>query len=185
MSSSQDPLGIVGTVVDGKYQVEAVIGEGGFSVVYRAEHIIWKQPVALKCFNALAGVPAAMRQDLLNGFIQEGKLMTNLSSRTAAIVQARDVGTLTAPRDGAQVPFMVIEWLEAGRSTACSRWSASRVPARSIYDVLALLERSPARSRWCTRRTSRIATSTREPLRDRRPAQAGAFVKILDFAAPR
>ena len=52
--SLTDALGLIGTVVDQKYKVEAVVGEGGFSVVYRAEHIIWKQPVALKCFSALA-----------------------------------------------------------------------------------------------------------------------------------
>ncbi len=183
MSSSQDPLGIVGTVVDGKYQVESVIGEGGFSVVYRAEHIIWKQPVALKCFNALAGVPAAMRQELLNGFIQEGKLMTNLSSRTAAIVQARDVGTLTAPRDGAQVPFMVLEWLE-GRplDRVLSMERQQEYPPRSIYDVLALLE--PVASALEVVHAQGIAHRDIKPanlfvIGD--PRLPNAFVKILDF----
>jgi len=183
MSSSQDPLGIVGTIVDGKYQVEAVIGEGGFSVVYRAEHIIWKQPVALKCFNALAGVPAAMRQELLNGFIQEGKLMTSLSSRTAAIVQARDVGTLTAPRSGEQVPFMVLEWLE-GRplDRVLSMERQAEMPARSIYDVLALLE--PVATALEVVHVQNIAHRDIKPanlfvIGD--PRQPGAFVKILDF----
>jgi len=184
MTSSKDPLGIVGTIVDGKYRaVEAVIGEGGFSVVYRAEHIIWKQPVALKCFNALAGVPAQLRQELLNGFIQEGKLMTNLSTRTAAIVQARDVGTLTAPSTQEQVPFMVLEWLE-GRplDRILHTEREGRFPARSIYDVLALLE--PVASALEVAHVQNIAHRDIKPanlfvIGD--PRGPGAFVKILDF----
>ncbi len=180
---SSDLLGIVGTVVDGKYLVEGVIGEGGFSVVYRAEHVIWKQPVALKCFNALANVPAQLRQELLNGFIQEGKLMTNLSSRTAAIVQARDVGTLTAPATGQQVPFMVLEWLDGrplDRVLALER--SSNAPARSIFDVMALLE--PVASALEVAHAQNIAHRDIKPanlfvIGD--PRASGVFVKILDF----
>ncbi len=183
MTSSPDPLGLIGTVVDQKYRVESVIGEGGFSVVYRAEHIIWKQPVALKCFNALAGVPAQLRQELLNGFIQEGKLMTSLSTRTAAIVQARDVGTLTAPRTNDQVPFMVLEWLEGrplDRILLTER--ETQMPPRSIFDVLALLE--PVASALEVAHAQSIAHRDIKPanlfvIGD--PRGAGAFVKILDF----
>src|SRR5689334_10949102 len=87
-----DVLGIQGTEIDGKYVVGQPIGEGGFSVVYRAEHKIWRQPVALKCFKILSNVAPDQRQKLLDSFLQEGKIMTDLSSRTAGIVQARDVG---------------------------------------------------------------------------------------------
>lgn len=180
---SHDALGLIGSVVDQKYRVDAVIGEGGFSVVYRAEHIIWKQPVALKCFNALANVPPAMRQELLNGFIQEGKLMTNLSSRTAAIVQARDVGSLTSPKTGAQVPFMVLEWLE-GRplDKILQEECARRLPPRSIFDVMALVE--PVTSALDVVHAQNIAHRDIKPanlfvIGD--PRGAGAFVKILDF----
>src|SRR5215470_14921692 len=106
-----DPLGISGAVIADKYKIGRAVGEGGFSVVYRAEHTIWEQPVAIKCFKILANAPEDQRQKLLDGFIQEGKLMAQLSSRSAAIVQARDVGTFTTP-DGTWIPFMVLEWLE-------------------------------------------------------------------------
>src|SRR6476659_6469707 len=101
-----DPLGICGTIIAEKYKIGAVIGEGGFSVVYKAEHTIWKQPVAIKCFKILSHAPAEQRDQLLDGFIQEGKLMTALSSRSAAIVQARDVGTFTT-QEGLWIPYMV------------------------------------------------------------------------------
>lgn len=183
MTSSIDPLGIVGTIVDQKYRVEAVIGEGGFSVVYRAEHIIWKQPVALKCFNALAGVPAQLRQELLNGFIQEGKLMTSLSTRTAAIVQARDVGQLLAPKTNEQVPFMVLEWLEGRPLDRILQMERdARMAPRSIFDVLALLE--PVASALEVVHAQNIAHRDIKPANlfvIGNPREAGAFVKILDF----
>ena len=179
----QDSLGLIGTTVDQKYRVESVIGEGGFSVVYRAEHIIWKQKVALKCFNALANVPVALRQELVQAFIQEGKLMTSLSSRTAAIVQARDVGTMTVPRTGDQIPFMVLEWLEGSPlDSVLQREHAARFPARSIFEVLALLE--PAASALDVAHAQGIVHRDIKPanlfiIGD--PRGTGTFVKILDF----
>ncbi len=183
MSDSLDPLGIVGTVIDQKYRVDGVVGEGGFSVVYRAEHVIWKQPVALKCFNVLAGVPPQMREELLQGFIQEGKLMTSLSSRTAAIVQARDVGSLTLPQTGQVIPYMVLEWLEGrplDRVVQVER--TQNLPARSIFDVMALLE--PVASALEVAHALNIAHRDIKPanlfvIGD--PRSAGIFVKILDF----
>jgi formylglycine-generating enzyme required for sulfatase activity/serine/threonine protein kinase len=106
-----DPLNLVGTTVGEKYDIEAVVGEGGFGIVYRAMHRIWKQPVAIKCFKALMDVAPDVREALLKDFIQEGALLTQLSGRTASIVQARDVGTFMTP-SGAWVPYMVLEWLE-------------------------------------------------------------------------
>lgn len=109
--TDRDPLGIVGLVVADKYRIERLVGEGGFAVVYRAQHTIWNKPVAIKCFNGLSAVPVEHRDRFQHAFIQEGALLTELSSETAAIVQARDVGAFTTPA-GVWVPFMVLEWLE-------------------------------------------------------------------------
>ena len=107
----QDPLGLVGKKIDDKYIVESLVGEGGFAVVYRAQHLIFKRPVAIKAFRALSDFGVEQRERLLNDFIQEGALLADLSERSAAIVQARDVGTLTTP-NGDWVPYMVLEWLD-------------------------------------------------------------------------
>lgn len=106
-----DPLNISGQLVAEKYRIEHLVGEGGFAVVYLAEHTIWKQPVAVKFFSGLSQAPAEYREELLHQFIQEGALLTELSSQTAGIVQARDVGAYTTPA-GQWVPFMVLEWLD-------------------------------------------------------------------------
>ncbi len=41
-------MGLIGVLLDGRYVVERVVGEGGFSVVYRARHIRFDGPVAIK-----------------------------------------------------------------------------------------------------------------------------------------
>jgi len=112
--TDRDPLNIVGQSVADKYVVEKLVGEGGFAVVYRANHNIWNKPVAIKFFSELSSAPVDQREELMESFVQEGALLTELSSQTASIVQARDVGTYTTP-EGRWMPYMVLEWLE-GRS---------------------------------------------------------------------
>ncbi|MCL2449646.1 MAG: bifunctional serine/threonine-protein kinase/formylglycine-generating enzyme family protein [Polyangiaceae bacterium] len=106
-----DTLKLVGRTIADKYVVEAVVGEGGFATVYRAMHLLWKRPVALKVFKAFRDFSADDRKKLLAEFVQEGALLADLSAQTASIVQARDIAMIDAG-DGEQVPYMVLEWLE-------------------------------------------------------------------------
>jgi formylglycine-generating enzyme required for sulfatase activity/serine/threonine protein kinase len=139
-----DPLNIVGTTIGEKYDIERVVGEGGFAIVYRAMHKIWRQPVAIKCFKAMMEVAPEQRETLLADFVQEGALLTQLSARNASIVQARDVGTFTTP-SGAWVPYMVLEWLEG--TTLEAMIDAERTRRREeentgwpVHSAIALLE---------------------------------------------
>jgi formylglycine-generating enzyme required for sulfatase activity/serine/threonine protein kinase len=129
--TDRDPLQIAGLVVAEKYRIERLVGEGGFAVVYRALHTIWNKPVAIKFFNGLSSAPMDQRDELQQAFIQEGALLTELSSQTAGIVQARDVGTYTTP-GGQWMPYMVLEWLDGAsleellereRAQGTARWS--------------------------------------------------------------
>ena len=43
-----DPASIVDTVLDGQYQMEALLGKGGMGAVYRARHILLGDRVAIK-----------------------------------------------------------------------------------------------------------------------------------------
>jgi len=134
-----DPLDLVGTVVAEKYAVEAVVGEGGFAVVYRAEHTLWKRPVALKVFRALDDVRAEDRAKLLEDFVREGALLAELSEQSTAICQARDVGMLKTAR-GTDLPYMVLEWLEGRSLDAVLLDEKERaLPLRTLAETLALL----------------------------------------------
>lgn len=182
LASSSDPLGIAGTLVAEKYRVERLVGEGGHSVVYKAQQTIWKEPVAIKFYRSLAHAPVGTRDALLADFIQEGRLLATLSSRSAAVVQARDVGTLTTP-DGLWVPYMVLEWLE-GKSL-CDVLDAERaqnLPARQIHEVMAMLESAAVALEVA--HTQGVAHRDIKPenlfvLGDARAV--GVMVKVLDF----
>jgi len=169
----QDPFEIVGTTIHDKYRVEHTVDEKRFNIVYRAEHVIWNQPVALKCFKLLADVAEDQRDKLLRAFVQEGQLLAALSSRTAAIVQARDIGTFVTA-GGQWVPYMVMEWLE-GRSLdhALYNEKLKRMPARTVRELLKLME--PAAN------ALEVAHSMNIAHRDLKP---GNFFVIGDPRAP-
>ena len=154
-----DTLKLIGRTIADKYAVESVVGEGGFATVYRAMHVIWKRPVALKVFKALGDFSEKDRQKLLDEFIQEGALLADLSARTAAIVQARDIGMLDVD-GGERVPFMVLEWLEGATLEAVlARREGARpaAPHRRPRPCTSSTRR-PRRSRSRIARASRIAT---------------------------
>ncbi len=111
MAKFEDPYQLVDSVVAGKYRVEAAIDRGGYGLVYRAHHEMLGVPVALKFFTGLTDTPAHQHAGLLERFAQEGALMTRLSTRSANIVQARDIGTLVTD-GGVTLPYLVLEWLE-------------------------------------------------------------------------
>jgi eukaryotic-like serine/threonine-protein kinase len=137
--TTRDPLNIVGITIAEKYRIERLVGEGGFAVVYRAQHTIWKQPVAIKFFNGLSAAPVDQREEFRNQFIQEGALLTELSSQTASIVQARDVGTYTSP-DGQWMPYMVLEWLDGlSLDELLERENQAGTPPWALEQVITLL----------------------------------------------
>ena len=176
-----DPLALVGTTVSEKYEIQEVVGEGGFAIVYKATHTVWQRPVAIKVFRALGDLPSERREQLVKAFIQEGALLAELSERSAAICQARDVGMLETT-DGKKMPYMVLEWLE-GRSLeqVLEDEAKRRLPPRSAAETLHILE--PAALALALAHRKGIAH------RDVKPANIfvigdprGEYtVKILDF----
>ena len=62
----------LGQLVDGKYRVEKMIGEGGMAQVFKAHDTILGEHVALKVFD-----PHVAKEDTLARFKQELKLTQN------------------------------------------------------------------------------------------------------------
>ena len=106
-----DPFGWVGATLDGKYQVDAVVGRGGFGVVYRAHHLGFDETVAVKCLRIPQTLSGSARDEFERSFLAEGRLLHQLSRATAGIVQALDVGAVVSPNK-TWTPFIVLEWLE-------------------------------------------------------------------------
>src|SRR5215472_10618607 len=142
MTTADDTLKLVGTTIADKYRIDSIVGEGGFAVVYRATHLIWKRPVAIKIFRSLREIPEADREKMLNDFIQEGALLAELSERSAAICQARDVGTLSLSDNKKDwLPYMVLEWLEGSSlDIVLAKEKEQGLPPRTMEEALRLLQ---------------------------------------------
>jgi eukaryotic-like serine/threonine-protein kinase len=106
-----DVFGIVGRVIDGTYQVKAVVAEGGFAVVYRAHHTKFRADVALKCLKIPQQLDELNRREFLEQFRAEAELLFQLSASLPTVVRPLHVDAFTAGRD-TLVPFMALEWLE-------------------------------------------------------------------------
>jgi serine/threonine-protein kinase len=99
---------LLGTLVDGRYRVDRMIGQGGFGTVYAAFHIGLGAPVALKVLK----LPERLRPDqiseLCGAFFAEARTLQRL--RHPNIVAAIDVGLLPPDATGAPLPYLVMQW---------------------------------------------------------------------------
>lgn len=108
---SADRFGIVGRIVARTYQVEDVVAEGGFGVVYRAHHKGFRAKVALKCLKIPVDLTEDQRRQFLEQFRSEAEVLFRLTSRIHGIVRPLHVDAFHTD-DGRLVPFMALEWLE-------------------------------------------------------------------------
>jgi hypothetical protein len=109
--SEQDTFCIEGSVQAGTFRVEQAVAEGGFAVVYRAYHLAFRAPVALKCLKIPPTLSRADQATFLEQFRAEAELLFRLSARIPAVVRPLHAGTL----EGASadfVPYLAMEWLE-------------------------------------------------------------------------
>jgi serine/threonine-protein kinase len=90
-----------GEVLQGKYRVERLLGEGGMGVVVAATHIGFDDRVAIKLIRS----EAALQPEVVQRFLREGRAARKI--RSEHVVQVMDVGTLESG-----VPYMVMEFLE-------------------------------------------------------------------------
>src|SRR6185436_13478506 len=97
----EDPNSFVGSVLDGQYQIEALLGKGGMGAVYRARHILLGDRVAIKL------LPPEMRSNTewLRRFRREGQAARRFRHPNAVTVY-----DLRTASDG--MIYMVMEYVE-------------------------------------------------------------------------
>ena len=145
--AGNDPHGLVGEILNDKYEVLSVVGDGGFSTVYRARHRLWNRPVALKVLSGVGLLGREEQAQIVEAFLREGAILAELSERSPAICQARDVGTVNV--HGSTLTYLVLEWLDGSTladlldvETALGRRPRSLLEAvrllRPIADALAV-----------------------------------------------
>ncbi len=95
----QDPL--IGQVLDGRYEIEKVLGEGGMGLVYKARHTTLNKPLAIKVLKA----EVSKDQEIVQRFRQEAQSATAIGNHH--IIDISDFGVLA---DGST--YFVMEFLD-------------------------------------------------------------------------
>ncbi|HEX2268785.1 MAG TPA: protein kinase [Pyrinomonadaceae bacterium] len=119
-----DPASIVNTVLDGQYQMEALLGKGGMGAVYRARHILLGDRVAIKV------LPPEVRNNAewLRRFRREGQAARRFRHNNAVTVY-----DLRTAADG--TIYMVMEYVE-GHTLDVAIKTRGRFPAAEAFEIL-------------------------------------------------
>jgi serine/threonine-protein kinase len=94
----QDPL--IGQVLDGRYKIESVLGEGGMGIVYKAVHTALRKPLAIKVLRP----EVSKKDEIVARFKQEAQSASQIGNQH--IIDISDFGEL---RDGST--YFVMEFL--------------------------------------------------------------------------
>ncbi len=89
---------MIGTILDGEYRVDELLGQGAFGVVYKCEEVSLSRTVAIKMLNAGLADEKAMQQ-----FLVEGRNLASLNHPN--VVQIYRLGSYEGH------PYIVMEFL--------------------------------------------------------------------------
>jgi len=103
-------LGLSGRVIDDKYRVDSLVGEGGFGVVYRGEQLRLEVPIAIKCLKIPWQFSHEAKEAFVVAFHKEAKILARLGEHPH-IVRVFDFGSAELV-PGQDVSYLVLEWLE-------------------------------------------------------------------------
>src|SRR5690349_5766897 len=114
-------MNLLGTLLGGRYRLDAEIGRGGMSTVYRAFDTVLERPVAIKLMHR----EIAADSDQLERFRREARAVAQLNH--PHIVRVIDAGEEPSAPDGAApsdaaaakgrqevvgTPYIVLEYVE-------------------------------------------------------------------------
>lgn len=117
----------IGEVLDGKYRLERLLGQGGMGAVYLATHLGTERPVALKLIT-----PEFMRNDeFVERFKREARAAGRL--RHPNVVDVTDFGFAQVGTQ--RVAYLVMEYLD-GCTLGDVLAEESRLPIDWVVDIL-------------------------------------------------
>jgi serine/threonine protein kinase len=162
-----DPASIVNTVLDGQYQMEALLGKGGMGAVYQARHILLGDRVAIKV------LPPEVRTNAewLRRFRREGQAARRFRHPNSVTVY-----DLRTAADG--TIYMVMEYVE-GHTLADEVKERGRFTAAEAFEIL-----TPIMSVLETAHEMGVVHRDLKPenIMVGRPTEGGApVVKLLDL----
>jgi serine/threonine protein kinase len=155
-----------GQLLDKKYRVVRLLGEGGMGAVYEAEHTLIRRRCAVKFLHA----EIARNDEIVKRFVREAQAASSIGH--PGIIDIYDVGVTP---DGA--PYLVMELLE-GRSLATLLDSQKSLPVPQAVEIVvqALGALAVAHSRGIVHRDLKP-----DNLFIRQVPGAPPSTKILDF----
>jgi eukaryotic-like serine/threonine-protein kinase len=155
-----------GDLLEGKYEIEHILGEGGMCVVYGAMHLQLEERVAVKLLR-----PEMIDQpDLVARFLQEGRAAIRI--RSEHVVRIFDVGTLASGH-----PYLVMEYLQ-GSDLDALLLANGNLPIQAAVDYVLQAGEAIAEAH-----TLGIVHRDLKPanLFLTRRADGSPWVKVLDF----
>jgi eukaryotic-like serine/threonine-protein kinase len=97
---------VLGTLLGGRYRLDAQIGRGGMSTVYRAFDVVLERTVAIKLMHR----ETAADSDQLERFRREARSVAQLNH--PRIVTVIDAGEDSSPGGEAGSPYIVLEYVD-------------------------------------------------------------------------
>jgi serine/threonine-protein kinase len=113
---------LIGQVLDGRYQIEKILGEGGMGLVYKARHVTLGKPLAIKVLRA----EVSKDQEIVQRFRQEAQSATAIGNHH--IIDISDFGVLP---DGST--YFVMEFLDGISLTRAIEPNQPLKSARTIH----------------------------------------------------
>ncbi|MBE2251735.1 MAG: serine/threonine protein kinase, partial [Myxococcus sp.] len=169
---TSDPMsqpGPIGARVD-RYQVESLLGTGGFGAVYKARHVHTDARVALKVLKRHLGSDPGM----VERFLREARA-------AAAVGSPHIVGVLDAGQSAEGTPFLALELLEGVDLKDLATNEAPLPPMRVVLLCLQVLDGLDAAHRkGIVHRDMKPANAFVVRRVDERGTDKD-FVKLLDF----
>ncbi len=98
-------VNVVGQILDGKYEIEGQLGEGGMGAVYHATHLGTKRPVAVK----VIAPEFVRRSEFIERFRREAQAAGRL--RHPNVVDVTDFG-FAKILNGEEIAYLVMELLD-------------------------------------------------------------------------